>query len=526
MLDAHSRSRDRQSAGPWSVCLGQLALGTLLALGAGACRATPSTPVPHVTLTIGYQGDGLNSSGNGVPIMVAQLENETLVRLTPDGHPEPALADHWDRSDDDLTWKFFLRPGLTFHDGTPIDARAAAGRLQPARSTTSPTLADIVSVDAVGPLEVDIRLRRPSNFLLNIVALQTIRSPAPKNAGAGPFRAVSSDQSHATLSAFDHYYRGKPAIDEVEIRTYQGGRNSWSALMRNEIDFLYEVAPDALEFVQGSSAVQVKPFIRSYVHLLGFNLRHPMLRQRVVREALNAGIDRAQIVKEQFAGRAEVATGMLYPKHWAYDNTQPGFRYAPQEAIRMLDAAGLRVKPSSDGHMPSRFRFTCLVPTGVPRFEREALLLQRQLNELGIDMEIEPAPSNTLLKRLSTGQYEAFLYQMLQYDPEIMYTFWHSPEEGGVTMLDSGYRAADAALERVRAARTDDQTRAAVADLQKAMHDEPPAVPLCWEQITRAVNGRFRLPEVKDRDIWRTVWQWQPASDRPVPTALLIGPPR
>jgi len=115
---------------------------------------------------------------------------------------------------------------------------------------------------------------------------------------------------------------------------------------------------------------------------------------------------------------------------------------------------------------------------------------------------------------------------VLSHDLDWVDTFWHSPEEGAAALINSGYRAADAALDRLRVARSDDEARAAVADLERAMRDDPPAVPLCWSEISRAVSGRFRLPEVKDRDIWLTMWQWQPVPGRSAAgPAALFAPP-
>jgi peptide/nickel transport system substrate-binding protein len=523
MMQIASRSRACGDTWVWSAWLLRLALGSLL-VAPGACRATPPAPRTPVRLAVGFPDVGVYNRDVGVAVLVALLEDERLLRLTPDGRFEPALAERVEPSPDGLVWTIVLRRGLTFQNNAPIDAQAVATRLRNAPGYSGrPGFRDIVSVEAKGPLEIAIHLRQPSHFLPDFLALLTIRSPGANSAGAGPFRVLNQENSKASLTAFPGYYRGTPSIGEVDIQTYKGGRNAWSALMRGEIDFLYEVTPDAVDFVQGSSATQVKSFLRTYVLTLGFNMRHPVLGQRAVRLALNQAVDRRQIVKEQFGDRAAVAEGMLWPKHWAYDPALSATRYAPAEAARLLDAAGLPVKRPSAGGMPSRFRFTCLLPAGDPRFERLGLMLQRQLIELGIDMQLEAVAPRTLVTRLGTGQYEAFLFEVGAHDLDWVYAFWHSPEEGAIGFIDSGYHAADAALNHLRGARTDDETRAAVADLERAMRDDPPAVPLCWPQIARAVSDRFRLPDVNDRDIWPTVWQWQSVPARSAaPTALIV----
>jgi peptide/nickel transport system substrate-binding protein len=499
----------------WSVCLASLALGGLL-LAAGACRSTPppSQAAGPVHLSIGYPDPRLYNRDAGVAVLVSQLDDEKLVRLTADGHFDPALAERWEQSADGLTWRFSLRRGLTFHNGAPLDATSVANRLRTSIATaTRPGLRDVLSVEAPDPLQLVLHLRRASRFVLDAMALQNIRTTGANSVGAGPFRLETQTKDSAALSAFPGYYRGKPAIDRVDIRPYKDARNAWSGLMRGEIDFLLEVTPDVRDFIEGSSATQVRSFLTPFVFAMGVNMRHPVLRQRAVRIALNEAVNRDDIVKIPFGGRGKPAASVIWPKHWAYDQGVPAFPYAPLEAGRRLDGAGLPVKPAQSGHMPSRFRFTCLLPQGDARFEHIGLMLQRQLIDVGIDMQLEPLPVSALMQRLGTGQYEAYLLSTNSHDVDWVYMLWHSPQDGVRANIDSGYQAADAALDGVSTARTDEDLRAAMANLQRVMHDDPPGVPLCWSESTRAVSGRFRVPAVSDRDIWSTIWQWKPVSD-------------
>ena len=83
---------------------------------------------------------------------------------------------------------------------------------------------------------------------------------------------------------------------------------------------------------------------------------------------------------------------------------------------------------------------------------------------------------------------------------------WRSTPE---PFIRTGYTGADAVLDRVRAARTDDELRQGLHDLQRAMHDDPPAAFLYWGQSSRAVSRRFVLPAGDDVDILRSVDRWR-----------------
>ena len=94
---------------------------------------------------------------------------------------------------------------------------------------------------------------------------------------------------------------------------------------------------------------------------------------------------------------------------------------------------------------------------------------------------------------------------------EWIYRFWRSVPQGATAIGRSGYSAADAALDRLRAAQSDDETRMAVADLQSMMYEDPPAAFLVRPETARAVTDSFAVPvEEKGRDILGSLWHWKP----------------
>src|SRR5688572_22052641 len=111
-------------AGMW--CVAVLACATSAFWAASACRTTTPVsgrPAP-VRLAIGYAGPG-RITGVGARALGYLITSERLVQFRRDGRIEPALAERWEQSADGLTWRFLLRPNLTFHDGKPIDAEVS-----------------------------------------------------------------------------------------------------------------------------------------------------------------------------------------------------------------------------------------------------------------------------------------------------------------------------------------------------------------------------------------------------------------
>ena len=473
--------------------------------GGTPSTATPGGPAPDVVRVAYSEPDAGPNDNRGLDVIVGLLSDERLVGLSRDGRPEPRLAERWDVSPDGLTWRFALRRGLTFQNGQPItsaEARAAIG-IDPSTpaNQTQPGLRDLVAVETPTPDEIVVRLKRPNAFLLEGLNLSPLTGS--NESGAGPFRLDAQTPGKASLVRFDRYFRGRSAVAGVSIARYPSAREAWSSLMRGDADVLYEVTPEAFEFVKESPTTHIASYLRPYVIALTFNMAHPTLGQRAVRRALNLAIDRALVIDTVAGGRGVPAADPIWPNHWARDRAAPGFAFDPQAAQAALDQAGLRKKGGTG--LSSRFSFTCLVQAD-PRFERLALLIQRQLLGIDVDMKLEAVPMSSFRTRVASGRYDAFLGEMAASSGlGFTYLWWHSTPP---SMIRTGYAGADAALDRIRSARTDAGLRSAVHDLQRRLHEDPPAVFLYWAQMSRAVSRRFVVPAGDDVDIIRSVDRW------------------
>lgn len=481
----------------------------------GGYRRDGLTTRAPVTLRVAVDMPNLpGQSDVGVQQFLELVTGEPLVTLEPDGRPGPRLAESWQQSADGLTWWFHLRPGTRFHDGSPVTAEAARRSIVAAMSVVErqqlpPGLADVTGVEVKGPETLVIRLARPASLLPD--DLSEIPITAANGARTGPFVVERRDAALTTLHAFEHYDKGVPAIDRIEVRPYPNVRTAWAAMLRGDADFLHEVSPDAMEFVKGVSSVQAFSFLRPYVYAIGFNVRHPVLHDPEVRRALSKAIDRQRVLDVAFRGHGKPADGHVSPVHWAYDPTAGGYRFDPIDASERLARAGYAlpniVRAGAD-EQPRRFRFTCLVLEGHPVFERVALTVQQQLFEIGVDMDIDAVPMQEFNRRVATGQFDAYLMYLAGRSLWWPYRFWHSPKAGRA-WIDSGYRAADEVLDRIRSAVTDVEMRDAMSAFQRVMQLDPPAVFLCWEDKARAVSRRFVVPEMPDRDVIATLWQWR-----------------
>src|SRR5215210_5170332 len=194
---------------------------------------------------------------------------------------EPALAESWEVSEDGLEYVFTIRPGVTFHDGTPLDAKAVETNFLRQFDEDNPlhqesmvysgiVFADVESVEATGDMELTVTMSRPSVLLPGNLAIFAagIVSPTALEAdgadvgkspvGTGPFKFDSwTKDVELVLVANEDYWGGQPALDRVVWRTIADDTVRLSELQTGSIDVANQIdfkdAPD----IEGDENLQL-----------------------------------------------------------------------------------------------------------------------------------------------------------------------------------------------------------------------------------------------------------------------------
>ena len=180
------------------------------------------------------------SQKNGVGYRnVLRLIYDGLVSIDDQGRLQPGLAVSWRTESGDRRWQFQLRPGVRFHDGSPLTAEAVAASLRSAnQSWTVLATTDSVTIqrDVADPdLPAELALAR------NSIAK---RAPGGVFVGTGPFRITTWHPSQGVaLAANDEYWGGRTFLDSVEIEFGRSARDQLIDLDLGKIQ-IAEVAPE------------------------------------------------------------------------------------------------------------------------------------------------------------------------------------------------------------------------------------------------------------------------------------------
>ncbi len=492
---------------PW-LALG-LCLAPLLTAAAG-CRHAERPPAAGPAST--SIAIGLPSPDAPSRPLVTVLTRTRLIRMDQSGHERPGLLERWSVSPDRLAWTFELRAGVHSRDGRPVTAADVASLLERSVTAEESTagLWHVAGVDAVGPTTIRIRLREPSSLLLESLSLEDVP--------AGPYRSpADEDDPQPTLEAAGSGGPDAPGIRSVALRRYDTPRAAVAALLREEVDVLYEVPNESRALLEAQDGVRVYLHVKPYVVTLGLNHRHPVLRRRGVRLAMNRLVDREALLRDAAGGVGEPAADLIWLQHWSRPHTADAeaLRVDRDGARQLLDAEGLHATRRPDGGSTPRFRIRCLVLDD-PVMHRVAARLQRAYGHAGIAMDLESLPLPALAERLGSGRFEAFLSPMVGgYGLSVPYIFFGPHDRP--RMIDFGYTAAADAVERARLATTDDAFSAAVADLHRVLLEDPPAVPLYWQRTSRAVGRRVVVPPDPDpgADVLASLPRWTLAREAP-----------
>jgi len=470
----------------------------------GCGDVAPVSPGAPARITV-----ALPSADAPVSPLLFLLTQTRLISVDQTGIEQPALIERWTRSEDQRTWTLFVRDGVRLHDGRVVTAADVVTRVRQAvEAATMPGLWPVTSVEEAGPREVRLRLREPTSLLLESLSVA-------QAVAAGAYKAREETATEPEFVAVPQPEHGPAAIGSIQVRRYETPRAAVAALLREDVDVLYEVPSEARGLLAREEGVQVFPNVKPYVITLGFNHRHPILRRRDVRVAMNIAVDRAALVAQVAGGVGIPAADMLWHQHWSHphDDDARAFPLDRHRAGQLLDEGGLRRRRSRAGVFEPRFRVACLVVDD-PMMKRVAGRLQKAYADIGISLDLEPIALDALGTRLASGRFDAFVSPVVSgYGMSMPYASFGDHDHP--RMIDHGYTAAAGAAEQVRAAATREAFATAVHALHKTLIDDPPAVSLFWSETSRAVGRRVTVPGDSAGDVLASLARWKVRSKAP-----------
>ena len=422
----------------------------------------------------------------------------------------PDLAHSWEIAPDKKTYTFFLRKGVTFHDGAPLtadDVKATYNRIiWPPQGFSSPRTPLFSAVEAINvrdaqTIEFTLREPRPPDFMLgafasgwNIIVRKKTLEEHNYNLrqvmdfpGTGPFRHKKRVDKEVWVVERnpDYWNEGLPYLDGIEFyHLAPFSADMGGALLSGKVDYARGLDPGTAKKVQATPGMASTLFYQSVIHAVWVNNQHKPFDDPRVRRALHLVFDKAVLVDLIQDTAPMVLGGFLYPfSEFATPSAKLaerlGYQRDPTAAIKearqLMAAAGYGNGLKNVDFMVREVAIFKLWADAIQAMLKETLKIETNRRTVQVSVWFDEAQAGnfdlTISAIVSTLLDPSdYFHSWYAQDGPQNYSHWHNPAlEALLPQID---RETDAA-----------KRKALIQQAEAIVEQDPPLLPVAWEQV-------------------------------------------
>ncbi|MGW1024256.1 ABC transporter substrate-binding protein [Streptomyces sp. NPDC002577] len=442
---------------------------------------------------------------DGTAIALYQLVAEYLIWLDKDFKLVPRLATKWTSDASARKWTFTLREGVTFSDGTKLDAAAVKASfdrlLDPKSNSAALSAFDTVlragGVSTQGDSTVVFTLERPFSDFPYLVSAGNYNTVILKKDYAGDFTKHGIGTGPFTLTSYDvstgasfvrnptYWNTPKPYLDGVDVKFYADDQADLVALQSGDIDAQFLSQPALVEPLGDSRGIAVDKVKGTSVTVLTLRVDKAPFNRKEVRQAVAYALDRPAVRQAAGSGLGDLGNDhLLAPLFPAAPTDIPQRAMDKAKVAELLKTAGL-----------DSLRFTL---TFDPPNKDYAVTIQSQLKEAGITVDLDLRSS----REFYGGDQATDTPWLFTTANLVNWTGRAVPSQFIIPMVTSNgvwngskyaNKALDAAAEAYDAATSEAERRKQAESIAKTLHEDVPIVIAYWSGGVRAYNStKFR----------------------------------
>lgn len=456
------------------------------------------------------QGPGIVHPAYATTMSEARLNElvfEALVTDDRDLATTGQLASHWEVASDGLSMVVHLRPGASWHDGTPVTAEDIVFTVDALKSEASLSpeagrVSWIDRVEAQGPATAVIHFHGPEaqpadRLRFRVLPRHRFSGPVLSRTddfrrapvGSGPY-AVDQFNADGSITLSRASDSAPPSIDEIVLREISDRSYQAKMLLYESLEVLVRVLPRDLAMLEAEPGVSLYPYQTNSWWYVGFDQTEPPFDDPRVRQAVSQMVDVDKLLAP--IGTGATITGPYVPSSPFYNHDVPPWEPDPAGAAALLEAAGWSRSADGWSRNGELLRFTLTAHRSQESAQEVVVNLQSQLRRQGVEVEVEFLDSAAWRGRVwRERRFDAVLSQWTFDRSEDIREQFHS--EGTRNFL--GYRSAevDRLLDEAASVQDPQARKAALREVHRTLHEEAPMIFLwtldSYSAVRDAVQG-------------------------------------
>lgn len=451
---------------------------------------------------------------------------EGLVKQDEDFEIVPSLATEWEQVDD-LTWRFTLQEGVTFHDGSEFNADAVKANIErlldPGRAASrSHVLEAIEEVSVIEDYIVEIKTEYPFQPLLNHLSHGAGDMISPeqidedyqfaleeaevdvtleeyyelRNEGGEEHTEIAEEISEfagsiveqnpigtgylefdsrtpgdsTSLIGNEEYWAGDVDIDELTLKVVPETGSRIAEIETGKADVVGDVPPSDRERLESNEEVELAETETVALEYIGMNTESEILQDKKVRQAISHAFNKEEVIEGVYDGAGIEAVSPLAPDLFGFNDSLEPLEYDLDEAERLLEEAGY----------PDGFSLTMYVNDDNPQRVDTAIWLQESLREIGVDLEIVQLEWGSFLDALGNQEHDLYIMSWGNStgDPDngIKPIFHSDSSNPGANFMYFSNEEADKLIDEGRQEGDEEKRHDLYAEVQEILIEEAPAI--------------------------------------------------